>query len=176
MTWETENSHQRTNPPNGLCSSMSLFCFKSHAIVNSGGVVSGMSGSVFQKNKRRRINWRIKAAEKHWLKQVISQKFEDLFQKVSTQENSMSVSDTVSSVTFGPLKGLGTHCHLLKVTQVICQKCACLQKCCVNSSATRLTPGCSRVIRQEYSELSPSPPSGTGRVETCIGPCGVRRM
>ena len=79
MTWETENSHQRTNPPNGLCSSMSLFCFKSHAIVNSGGVVSGMSGSVFQKNKRRRINWRIKAAEKHWLKQVISQKFEDLF-------------------------------------------------------------------------------------------------
>ena len=67
----------------------------------------------------------------------------------------MSVSDTVSSVTFGPLKGLGTQCHLLKVTQVICQKCACLQKCCVNSSATRLTPGCSRVIRQDAPNSHP---------------------
>ena len=65
----------------------------------------------------------------------------------------MSVSDTVSSVTFGPVKGFGTHCLLLKMTQVICQKCACMQQCCANSSATRLTPRCPRVIRQEYSEL-----------------------
>ena len=50
---------------------MSLLRFKSHAIVNSGGVVSAMSGSVFQKNKRRPIFLKKNVAEKHWLKQEL---------------------------------------------------------------------------------------------------------
>ena len=66
----------------------------------------------------------------------------------------MSVSDTVSSVTFGPLKGWGALPSFKNDTGHM-SKCVCLQKCCVNSSATRLTPGCSRVIRQDAPNSHP---------------------
>ena len=54
---------------------------------------------------------------------------------------------------FWPSKGIWDALPSFKSDTGHMSKCACLQKCCAVSSATRLTPRCPRVIRQEYSEL-----------------------
>ena len=75
---------------------MSLLRFKSHAIVNSGGVVSAMAGSVFQKNKRRPSFWREKLQKNiGWNKNSrITEMFDALFYKSANLKKIQSLSLT----------------------------------------------------------------------------------